>query len=30
LRRDPGGTTWSMPSWLVRLIFIEKKGRRAA
>jgi hypothetical protein len=30
LRRDPGGNTWSMPSWLVRLIFIEKKGRRAA
>lgn len=30
LRRDPGGSTWSMPSWLVRLIFIEKKRKRAA
>jgi len=30
LRRDPGGGNWSMPSWLVRLIFLEKKGRRAA
>ena len=30
LRRDPGGSTWSMPNWLVRLIFIEKKGNRAA
>ena len=30
LRRDPAGSTWSMPAWLVRLIFIEKKGKRAA
>ncbi len=30
LRRDPGGSTWSMPAWLVRLIFVEKKRKRAA
>jgi hypothetical protein len=30
LRRDPGGRTWSMPAWLVRLIFTEKKRKRAA
>jgi hypothetical protein len=30
LRRDPGGSTWSMPAWLVRLIFTEKKQKRAA
>jgi hypothetical protein len=30
LRRDPGGSTWSMPAWLVRLIFMEKKRKRAA
>jgi len=30
LRRDPGDSTWSMPAWLVRLIFMEKKGKRAA
>ena len=30
LRRDPGGSTWSLPAWLVRLIFVEKKGKRAA
>lgn len=30
LRRDPGGSTWSMPAWLVRLIFLERKGKRAA
>ena len=30
LRREPGSSSWSMPSWLVRLIFIEKKGKRAA
>jgi hypothetical protein len=29
LRRDSGGT-WSMPAWLVRLIFAEKKRKRAA
>jgi hypothetical protein len=30
LRRDPGGRIWSMPVWLMRLIFMEKKRRRAA
>lgn len=30
LRRDPGGATWSMPAWLMRLIFMEKRGKRAA
>ena len=30
LRRDPGGRTWSMPAWLVRLIFMEKRRKRAA
>ena len=30
LRKDPGGSTWSMPAWLVRLIFTEKKRKRAA
>jgi hypothetical protein len=30
LRRDPGGRTFSMPAWLVRLIFMEKRRKRAA
>lgn len=30
LRRDPGGSTWSMPAWLARLIFTEKQQKRAA
>ena len=30
VRRDPGGRTFSMPAWLMRLIFIEQGGRRAA
>ena len=30
VRRDPGGRTWSMPAWLMRMIFMEKKGQRAA
>ena len=30
VRREPGGNTWSMPGWLMRLIFLEKKGKRAA
>ena len=30
LRRDPGGSTYSMPGWLVRLIFMEQKRKRAA
>ena len=30
VRREPGGSTWSMPAWLMRLIFLEKNGKRAA
>lgn len=30
VRRHPGGSTWSMPAWLMRLIFVEKKRKRAA
>ena len=30
VRREPGGSAWSMPGWLMRLIFLEKKGKRAA
>ena len=30
LRRDPGGRTFSLPAWLVRLIFMEKRRKRAA
>jgi hypothetical protein len=30
VRREPGGRTFSMPAWLMRLIFIEQEGRRAA
>ena len=31
VERDLDGRTWSMPGWLMRLIFMEKKkGRRAA
>jgi len=30
VRRDPGGRTFSMPAWLMRLIFIEQEGKRAA
>lgn len=30
VRREPSGSTWSMPGWLMRLIFLEKKGKRAA
>jgi hypothetical protein len=30
LRKDPGGSTWTMPAWLVRLIFVEKKRKKAA
>jgi len=30
VRRDPGGRTWSMPAWLMRLVFLEQKGKRAA
>lgn len=28
--RDLDGHTWSMPAWLMRLIFLEKKRKRAA
>lgn len=30
VRRDLDGRTWSMPAWLMRLIFMEKKRKRAA
>jgi hypothetical protein len=30
VERDLDGRTWSMPAWLMRLIFLEQKGRRAA
>ncbi|MFS8087454.1 MAG: hypothetical protein ACMG6H_17620 [Acidobacteriota bacterium] len=30
VRRDPDGRVWSMPVWLMRLIFLEKKRKRAA
>ena len=30
VRRDPSGAIWSMPAWLMRLIFMEQKGKRAA
>ena len=30
VQRDRDGRTWSMPAWLMRLIFLEKKGKRAA
>jgi hypothetical protein len=30
VERDPDGRAWSMPAWLMRLIFIEKNGKRAA
>ena len=30
VQRDLDGCTWSMPAWLMRLIFLEKKGKRAA
>lgn len=30
VRRDPGGSTWSMPAWLMRLIFLEQESKRAA
>ena len=30
VRREPGASIWSMPAWLMRLIFLEKKGKRAA
>jgi hypothetical protein len=30
VERDPDGRTWSMPAWLMRLIFLEEEGKRAA
>jgi hypothetical protein len=28
--RDLDGRTWSMPAWLMRLVFLEEKRKRAA
>ena len=30
VERDLDGRIWSMPAWLMRLIFLETKGKRAA
>ena len=30
VQRDIDGRTWSMPAWLMRLIFMEKNRKRAA
>jgi hypothetical protein len=30
VQRDTDGRTWSMPAWLMRLIFMERKRKRAA
>ncbi len=30
VERDLDGRTWSMPAWLMRLIFLETEGKRAA
>jgi hypothetical protein len=30
VRRDTDGHTWSMPAWLMRLVFKETKRKRAA
>ena len=30
VERDFDGRTWSMPAWLMRLIFLETDGKRAA
>lgn len=30
VERDLDGRTWSMPAWLMRLIFFEQNGKRAA
>jgi hypothetical protein len=30
VERDLDGRQWSMPAWLMRLIFLETKGKRAA
>ena len=30
VQRDIDGHSWSMPAWLMRLIFLEKNSKRAA
>ena len=30
VRRDTDGHSWSMPAWLMRLVFTEKNHKRAA
>jgi hypothetical protein len=30
IERDLDGKTWSMPGWLMRLVLLEEKRRRAA
>ena len=30
VERDTDGRTWSMPAWLMRLIFVETAQKRAA
>jgi hypothetical protein len=30
VQRDIDGRTWSMPGWLMRLIFMERNRKRAA
>lgn len=30
VQRDTDGRTWSMPAWLMRLIFMERNRKRAA
>ena len=30
VERNPGGRTWSMPAWLMRLMFDDRKRKRAA
>lgn len=30
VQRDIDGRTWSMPAWLMRLIFMEQNRKRAA
>jgi hypothetical protein len=30
VERDLDGRAWSMPAWLMRLIFLETTGKRAA
>lgn len=30
VERDLDGRTWSMPGWLMRLVFLEEKNKQAA